>query len=220
MPMLPFERIHILPFVAKEFGAEDRTVWLTVSTVLRDRQKEIVTPEALRESLPRYMNNPVWTFQHKQEWPVGHAVDYTVGEEETALKVFISEASETSRMVWGMINDRTLRAASFGFNAYSKSFGPHPDGTPDFAQEESAAGPVLKWLRMDYMESAVVTIPANQGAVRAFAKGLGLDLQVIFPEQDKAVTAFADLPLAPEETPWEWSAGGGATGTRMGGRHR
>lgn len=184
MPSTPaFERLAVMQFKAEEIDTGNRLAWLVASTPTLDRSGERVDQEALAESADRYMRNPVVTWQHDTNEPIGHVKEIDTKPERTAIRVFFSGASARSQAAFGFVSDGTLRAASIGFNPYSRSFGPHPDGTPDYvvSSKEAPAGMgpqsgSLDWKRIDWMETGLVTIPCNQEAVRQFAKGLGLAL--------------------------------------------
>ncbi len=184
---VPFERVVVVPFECKDYNSEAHTAWMIVSSEAKDRAGERVAQEALREAWPRYLHNPVWTWAHKAgELPIGHAIDIDFRPAATAVQVAFSDATEMSRAVFKQVTEGTLRAASIGFNPYSKSFGAHADGTPDFETGEEG----LVWRRVDWMENAVCTIPCNQEAVREFGKSLGLAMEapVVAPSEPPPLT--------------------------------
>jgi len=172
--MPPFERVSVMPFEVKEVNVNDRTAWMVASTPAVDRAREVVSAEAMEGALERYMQNPVITWQHRADFPIGHAKEGKVTKKQTQLKVYFSAASQCSNEAFGLVSDGTLRAMSIGFNPYSRSFATKKDAPPDFEM----IGETLTWKNIDWLETAVVTIPCNQEAIVGFAKGLGLTLDL------------------------------------------
>jgi HK97 family phage prohead protease len=169
-----YSRISVLPFEVKELSLEERTFWAIASTPQLDRAREVVATEAMMESASRYLANPLITWQHDAATPIGKAMAVEIRDGATWLQVYLTDKTEAGRNAWGLVQDGIVKSMSIGFNPYSRSHGPHPDGTPDY----EVSGDVLTWKRIDWLETAVVSIPCNPGATIPFAKGLGLDMEL------------------------------------------
>ncbi|MBC7289557.1 MAG: hypothetical protein H5T86_16235, partial [Armatimonadetes bacterium] len=69
---------------------------------------------------------------------------------------------------------------------------------------------VWYWKRIELLEISIVPIPANPQARITISRQLGIDptppvrVKARAADHAKAVTPYAALPLAPEETPWQW----------------
>jgi HK97 family phage prohead protease len=183
----PYGRIHVFPLHIK--AAADQAFEGWASTPAVDREGEIIEPEAIAASLEAYMRNPIVTYAHDWLNPVGRTVEARVTEAGLWVKIQLGRTTK-AREVWQLIEDRILRSLSIGFNAGADD-GDDRDG-------------VWRWRRIELLEIAVVPIPANPQATFTVARGLGLDMTL--PMRVKAATPFANLPLAPEETPWRWDA--------------
>ena len=166
-----FSRIAVMPMEVKELNEADRTFWAFASTPETDRAKERVTTDAMRRALDGYMVNPVITWQHDTDRPVGTALDGKVSKQGTQLLVFISDKTEAARDAWGLVQDRVIRSMSIGFNPYSRGNKVAKDDPADFEQ----TGDELAWTNIEWLETGLVTIPCNRGAIIPFAKGLGIE---------------------------------------------
>ena len=92
MPM--FERVMLMPFEIKSFSAETGEVVGLASTPQVDRMGEIVSSEAMREAAERYMRNPIITWQHNTDDPIGRGLEVyekCAEQMESALKERIDE---------------------------------------------------------------------------------------------------------------------------------
>lgn len=174
MPTTLFDRISIMPLEIKQADASQLEFWGFASTPQVDRVGEVVTSEAMSEAAGRYLQNPLITWMHDMRTPIGKALEVDVTETGTTLHAKLSDRTQAGRDAWGLIEDGVVRSLSIGFNPYSRALGPSPDGVPDW--EDDPDTDVRRWLRIDWLETAVVSVPANPGATIAFAKGLGLDM--------------------------------------------
>jgi len=175
MAARPFDHISVLPMTVKEVNRAERTFWLTASTPKQDRDREVVSNEAMAESRDRYMANPVITWQHDTGEPIGKALDARVTDYETDLFVYITDKTPAAQKAFGLIEDEIVKSASIGFSGFSKLNGPHPDGSPDFELDETGT---RTWKRIEWLETAIVTIPSNdESVIHAFAKSLGLEVE-------------------------------------------
>lgn len=200
-----FERISVMPMEVKDLDETTRTFTGIASTPQIDRTREIVSSEAMAETKERYLRNPLVTWQHSTFAPIGRVLEMNVDEEATRQLIYITDKTEIARDAWGLLSDGIVRSLSIGYSPYSLFYGPHPDGAPDFEERDDG---VKVWRRIELMETALVSIPANTGATIALAKSLGLDTsdmgaKSIEPDIELGAVPFGDLPLAPEERPWD-----------------
>ena len=82
--MPAFERIKMLPFETKSFDAGTGELVGVASTPQVDRMGEVVSGDAMREAAERYMRNPVITWQHDTNEPIGRGLG--VGREDEAFE--------------------------------------------------------------------------------------------------------------------------------------
>jgi uncharacterized protein len=180
-----YSRIAVQPFEVKGLSRDSHTFTAIASTPQLDRQGEVVSTDAMREAAGRYMQNPVVAWQHFSDMPIGRATDVQIVGGKTELTVYLTQGTEAGREAWALVEDGIVRSMSIGFTPYSRSYGAHPDGTPDF----EVAGDLLTWKRIDWLETSLVSIPANPGAVVTLAKGLGCETdwpEVASPEETEA----------------------------------
>lgn len=142
--------------------------WASTNDV--DRYKEIVTPEAFRETLPEYMKNSIMYFGH--EWwalPIGKVISAEIRDKGLWIKAMISE---TAGDIWKEIEEGILKCLSIGYRL--------------LRWEDDAEKEIRTLLKIDLMEISVVGIPANPNAIfeAAKAKGLKIEyLKTILPAQ-------------------------------------
>lgn len=192
--MPTFERIGMMPFETKSFDPATGVFVGLASTPQVDRMREVVSAEAMREAADRYMKNPVITDHHGGA--IGRGLKVEVTDAGTVLEGYVTDKTQQGRDIRGLLEDKILRSLSIGFNPYSRSYGPHEDGTPDYelvpASEKPAAtdgygykpwysenADTLVWKRIDWMETAICAIPCNPGATITLAKSMGIDMAEI-----------------------------------------
>lgn len=187
---------HVMVYPLRIKVARDQGFEGWASTPAVDREGEVVLPEAFAASLHQYMQNPIVTYAHDWLNPIGRTVEARASEAGLWVRIKLGRTPRAQE-VWQLIEDGILRSLSIGFNA-SPEDGFERDG-------------IWHWQRIELLEISIVPIPANPQATINLARGLGLDttpprlkLAVLQGPQAKAATAFADLPLAPEDTPWRW----------------
>jgi HK97 family phage prohead protease len=188
----PFERLNVMAFETKSFDVAAGVFIGLASTPQLDRMQEIVSAEAMSEAADRYMRNPVITWQHDTDEPIGKGLRAEVSAEGTLLEAYITDKTDCGRKVRGLLEDGIVRSLSIGFNPYSRSFGVPADGTPDYEM----AGNVLTWRRIDWLETAVCAIPCNPGATIMLAKSLALEMPVPSeqsPEEREEERFLADM---------------------------
>jgi hypothetical protein len=203
--MPTFERLAVVPWEMKSFDAAQGVFVGIASTPQVDRMGEVVSSDAMREAAERYLRNPVITDSHGRA--IGKGLRVEVTDAGTLLEGYVTDKTEQGRDVRGLLEDGIFRSLSIGFNPYSRSYGPHPDGTADYelvspSEKPSSTtgygfGPwfsenqdTLVWKRIDWMETAVCAIPCNPGASIQLAKSMGLDMPDLRDDSDLEQTRF------------------------------
>lgn len=194
--MPTFERLSMLEFHTKSFDPTTGVFVGLASTPQLDRFRESVSAEAMREAAERYMKNPIITWQHDLDEPIGKGLSVEVTDAGTILKGYITDKTEDGCKVRGLLEDGIVRSLSIGFNPYSRSYGPHPDGTPDYevTEEGEDQRPRMTWKRIDWLETAVCSVPCNPGATITLAKSLGIDMAPVSEPEAAPEAAPASEP--------------------------
>ena len=166
-----FSRLAVMPFEVKGLDTETATFWTIASTPELDRALERVSTAAMERAAVDYMKNPVITWQHDTWTPIGKALDVRFEDGATWLQVQLTQKTQDGRDAWGLVQDGIVRSMSIGFNPWSRS----NKATEDTLSDYEVTGEELTWTNIEWMETALVTLPCNRGAVIPFAKGLGVD---------------------------------------------
>jgi HK97 family phage prohead protease len=186
-----FNHVKLYQFKAEDLG--ERIVAGYASTPDIDASGERILPTAFEESLPRYMRNPIVTWAHDiREIPIGKTVTAEVRPQGLWVQIQFG-SSPRCLEVYEAVRDGRVRSLSVGF------YGQQTEDWGRWAEIDGKS--VWEWHRVDLWEIAVVPLPANFAAQITVAKALGLD-----DMRTCAATPYADLPTAPEDTPWEWNA--------------
>ncbi len=181
------------------------------STKTQDRVGHIVEPEAFRGSIDRFIkNNPVLLWRHSSDRPIGKVVSASIEENGLFVEAEIITGEEWADKVWKWIQEGVIRAFSIGFIV---------KGTKEINVEGEK---ILVITDLDLLEISVVPIPANQETLFSIAKAIelgGSDLieikdkdikdDIDIDVETKAVVPFQDLPTAPIDTPWSFTAADG-----------
>ena len=190
--MPQFERLAVMAMEVKEMDQASRQFLGLASTPQVDRAGEVVASEAMEAAIDNYMSNPVITWMHDSSRPIGKAISTKMvraqGGKQTQIEVQLTDKTEAARDAWGLIEDGIVKSLSIGFNPR----GGKKKGDPPAYDMD---GETLVWRSIDWLETAVVSIPCNAGAQITFAKGLGLDM--LKPETEQDLTEeerfFSDL---------------------------
>lgn len=186
-----FGHLKVMQFKQDSIDEGNRTVYGYASTPARDRDQERILPKAFTRSLPTYMTNPVMYWNH-QWWtvPIANAVATEVREDGLFTGVRFG-STDLAEEVWTAVaKDQTVRSMSVGFNGWY---------SPEYGYWDKEADEWV-WTDLDLLEISVVGIPSNAEATFQLSKQLGLSLPAWWA---KGVSLFGDLPLAPEDTPWD-----------------
>lgn len=162
----PFGRIKVLTLEEVGIDLSARAIAGYASTMATDRENEIIHPEAFSPVLERYLRNPILTWMHMWDEPIGRILEARVEPRGLWFRACISERTQRARDTWGLIQDGVLSAVSVGFDGlYTAEFG-HRDARSRW-----------HWTAIaDLYEIAIVTIPANPDATFRLAKCLGLSV--------------------------------------------
>lgn len=123
------------------------------STEVQDRAGESI--EVAGWDLKNFKSNPVLLAFHDHTQPIGKVTKIWVeksNKPKLMFKAWISDATETARGIKRLMGDGVLRAFSVGFKPYDQ------DGT--------------KFTKQELLEISVVSVPANQEALRLAYKSL------------------------------------------------
>jgi len=174
------------------------TGWATRPVV--DLENEIVNPKGVK-NLQQYLRNPVITWMHKLDTPIGKVLNAEVRDDGILITGQLS-MTEKAREIAMLLRDGVVRALSIGFlprKGYVTKEG-------YYVHDE--------W---DWLETALVSVPANPEALITTVKGIieARTPQKIFytsntssvttPVRTKPTTPFADLPAHPD-LDREWDA--------------
>lgn len=174
------------------------TGWATRPVV--DLDNEIVNPKGVR-NLQQYLRNPVITWMHKLDVPIGKVLQAEVRDDGILITGQLS-MTEKAREIATLLRDGVVRALSIGFIPRKGSI--TKDGI--WVHEE--------W---DWLETALVSVPANPEALITTVKGIiearGVKSAyytvntstLTVPVRTKPSTPFADLPAHPD-LDREWDA--------------
>jgi hypothetical protein len=217
-----FTRLKMMPFEVKEFDLEGRTVSGFVNVPSPDRANEVVEPEAFLRAwdgswgalaldnyakggewrpggVPgAYKLNPIFTYNHNVWEPIGTVRSYELVDGKAFYTAYIGTAKLDGRTppdeVLKAIGEGTIRTSSFGYNEMLVS-------------EPQQPGQARVIHDFELMDTSAVSLPCHPEATVQLAKSLGLAYE--YAQSGKGATAFADLPLAPEDMAWSWDAPAG-----------
>ena len=174
------------------------TGWATRPVV--DLENEIVNPKGVK-NLQQYLRNPVITWMHKLDTPIGKVLNAEVRDDGILITGQLS-MTEKAREIAMLLRDGVVRALSIGFlprKGYVTKEG-------YYVHDE--------W---DWLETALVSVPANPEALITTVKGIieariprkifptSSTSSVTIPVRTKPTTPFADLPAHPD-LDREWDA--------------
>jgi len=139
-------------FDIKSIDKEKRIIRGIASLEEVDRDNEIIAMEAIKYSLQNWLINPVIKYNHQN--PIGKAIpqDTFINEEEKAFIVtaYISDATQTAKDTWGLIQDGIIKSFSVGGKVLEKEV-IKQNGRESY-----------KITKMELYEVSVVDIPSNK----------------------------------------------------------
>jgi HK97 family phage prohead protease len=129
--------------------------WTTTNQ--EDRGGDVVEPRGCKFSLPIPL-----LFQHMHHEPIGAITQATVSEKGIRIRARLSVGVARAEEVWTLIRDGVLTAMSIGFRVLDQK----PNGTRGFR--------ITSW---EWLESSIVSVPANPGALISVAKCMAMDIK-------------------------------------------
>lgn len=148
------------------------------STKFKDRQGDVVLPEALEKSMQIYSKNPVVLRDHNPSQPIGKMTDFKITEDGLFVVDEIGKGFKDADEAWAAIDQGILSAFSIGFIPLNSD---RIDG--EFVITE-----------LELVEHSVVSIPANRESLFSVEKALKFGTDIVsretsVPEQ-KMLHAF------------------------------
>jgi HK97 family phage prohead protease/HK97 family phage major capsid protein len=140
-------------FSIKQDGSED-SIFIEgyASTVDKDRQGDVVDPQAWKKGLENYLKNPIILAYHDHDDPVGRMVEHRIDKRGLWIKARISAAAE----IYNLVKDNVLTAFSIGFKIMDADYDKSVD--------------VFLIKELELVEISVVSVPANQNTLFSLAK--------------------------------------------------
>lgn len=138
-------------FTVKEFDDASRVISGIATTPTADRMGDIVEPKGAVFKLPLPL---LW--QHDSRQPVGHVIDAKVGEDGITVRAQLVKTDEPGKVkerldeAWQSLKLGLVRGFSIGFRALESA-----------RIKDTWSEHFLKW---DWLELSLVTIPANSEA--------------------------------------------------------
>jgi len=123
------------------------------STSDLDRDGDIVSPAAFEQTLARFMVNPIVTFAHDWNNPIGRVIHARITESGLWVKAFISKTAER---ITTLIREGILQSFSIGYSVLKEEC--RHDGNHLY--------------ELELHEIAVVPIPANPNCLFSMTKAL------------------------------------------------
>ncbi len=158
----PYSKICVLPFQVKAEDDAKRQAVIDFATSDRDRQKDVLHPEGLK-NLDEYLANPIVGYNHDlwtgNSLPIGHAIDVDPTPQRLRSVVQFDD-DERSDLIYRKVKSGTLRTGSIGYDPVRVEY----DGKAD-------AYHIFEW---NLYEQSIVTVPANPAATVQLVKSLGL----------------------------------------------
>jgi len=173
--------------IRKQLDTDDRLFiegW--ASTAHLDRGNEVVTPEAFREGISGFKQNPILLYMHDVFTPIGKVVDMTIDKVEGFwVKAFLSKAEDVASIVT-KVKEGILSAFSIGFRV--------AEGGSEIIDN------IRHITELELYEVSIVSIPANREALFDISKGLKYGTDIVVPEyvlEDKIKEVMEEYNLQP-----------------------
>jgi HK97 family phage prohead protease len=135
-------------------------IWATVSTNEVDRYDEIVQPDAFKESLGPFIDNPVVLPAHLHRLSdgsppvIGNVLTETITFAKSKVDMAIEfDDDELGQKYARKYRKKVMRAFSIGFKGLEGKY------------EESDGKRIWIWTKIELLEVSAVAVPANRGAL-------------------------------------------------------
>jgi HK97 family phage prohead protease len=188
-----FEGKSLMPIV----NTEERTIEGIISTVLMDRDGEVVLPSAFERDLDSYFLNPILLLFHGHKTlPVGKCLDIRITPENVWAKFEIAP-TETGNEVLTLVKGGFLRGFSAGFVPIEAVDSPSPSKVPSVALKTSLGKPCKRlYSRVELVEISLLSIPSNRNALIDLAEKGNSVAGIIVKSFDKSEEDITDLVSA------------------------
>jgi len=159
------------PTEFKILDSDERIIEGYATTETVDRENEIITREAVRDAIEKYMMFPTIRFMHERK-PIGKAIDFAIDHKGLRIKAKILKNIKEADEAWLMIKEGILRAFSIG--------GRILEAKQYF--DKNLGKTVRKITKMELLEVSLVDVPANPETL----------ITVLSKSLDKAFTAVSN----------------------------
>jgi HK97 family phage prohead protease len=142
-----------------------------------DRMGDVIETEGIEFKLPMPL-----LFQHDSDNPIGHVIEATVSEEGIKVRAKMLAAGLDSDVdrAWSKIKNKLVSGLSIGFRALEWNWDKALDG--------------IRFVRTEWMELSVVTIPANAEATILTVKSLDTEVRAPLGNKRSSVVNLQPMP--------------------------
>lgn len=188
----------------------------TATSPAVDFMGDVLPTKALEDDFASYAANPLFTFCHNAERPIGHTFDHKLTGTglKYKAKIISDPRHDLAQLAQVLIENGVCNQSSIGFSL--------PD-EESFHYEQRDGRKVRVLDRVVLHEIAAVPLAMNPKTSVQIAKALGCeDMHAVTDEEwaehveamaaaqaadeEKKASGATDLPLAEEGTPWRWTS--------------
>lgn len=156
-----FQEIRHLFIKTKDVDPKNpNIIWATVSTDEIDRYDEVVQPDAFKEALGPFIDNPVVLPAHMHRLfdgsppVIGNVLTETIAFTASKVDMAIEfDDDELGQKYARKYRKKFMRAFSIGFQGIEGKY------------EDSEGKRVWTWIKIELLEVSAVAVPANRGAL-------------------------------------------------------
>lgn len=156
-----FQEIRHLFIKTKDVDPKNpNIIWATVSTDEIDRYDEVVQPDAFKEALGPFIDNPVVLPAHMHRLSdgsppvIGNVLTETIVFTKSEVNLAIEfDDDELGQKYARKYRKKFMRAFSIGFQGIEGKY------------EESNGKRIWTWSKIELLEVSAVAVPANRGAL-------------------------------------------------------
>jgi len=164
------------PTEFKILDSDERIIEGYATTETVDRENEIITREAVKAAIEKYMMFPTIRFMHERK-PIGKAIDFAIDHKGLRIKAKILKNIKEADEAWLMIKEGILKAFSIG--------GRILEAKQYFDKEIGKT--VRKITKMELLEVSLVDVPANpETLITVLSKSLDKAFTAVTEEIEKA----------------------------------
>jgi|GEM_PF-1662587 len=146
-------------FVVKDIDKAKRRITAVVSTPELDRHEEVVLPEAFKDYMGVYMENPVVITSHQHRLDngsssvIGNTVGWKIDSSGLTVTIEFIEGTALGDEYWLLYSKKKQRAFSIGFIPHEHRY------------EDIEGKSVFVHTLIELIEISCVAVPANRGAL-------------------------------------------------------